>query len=119
MDRSRLALGVAASCCWAALGVLSLLPAEEMVRTGLNGQAEHVMAYAGTGLLSALAWPRFGRWRVAAALVAYAGALELGQHLSPGRHPAWIDWLASSSGALAGVWCAALVAAWLWPGLRR
>ena len=35
-----------------------------------------------------------------AAVLAYAGVLELGQMYIPGRHAALLDWLASSSGVL-------------------
>ncbi len=115
----RLAAGLAAAACWVALGVLSLLPAERMARTSLGGLAEHCMAYAGTGVLTALGLGAARAWRAGVLLVAYAGALEVGQHFSPGRHPAWLDWVASSSGALAGVAGAVLIAPRLWAVLQR
>jgi hypothetical protein len=40
--------------CVVLLAVLSLLPAEEMVRTGVDGHLEHVIAYAGTAFLFGL-----------------------------------------------------------------
>ena len=40
--------------CVILLAVLSLLPAEEMVRTGVDGHLEHVIAYAGTAFLFGL-----------------------------------------------------------------
>jgi VanZ family protein len=92
----------AAWSCVGVLAVLSLLPAEEVVRTGLGGLIEHAMAYAGTAFLMGLAYRSQPPGRIAVVLVAYAGALELLQHLSPGRHPAVGDWLASSVGALIG-----------------
>ena len=89
--------------CVVLLAVLSLLPAEEMVRTSLGGHMEHATAYAGTALLIGLSYPAH-RWkRIAAGLVAYAGVLELLQNFSPGRHPAILDWLSSSTGALIGL----------------
>ena len=86
--------------CVILLAVLSLLPAEEMVRTGLDGHIEHATAYAGTAFLIGWNYPTWGWKPIATALVMYAGALELLQNLSPGRHPAVLDWLASSAGVL-------------------
>ncbi len=101
--RSAATLRVAAWGCVALLAVLSLLPAEEMVRTGIGGRIEHAVAYAGTTLLARLGYPARGPGRIAAALVAYAAALELLQDLSPGRRSAIGDWLASSGGVLLGI----------------
>ena len=95
----------AAWFCVALTAVLSLLPATEMARTGFSGKLEHAIAYAGTALLLCLRYR--GPVRVAASLVTYAVALELLQAVSPGRTPALLDWLASSSGSLIGA-----VAAW-------
>ncbi|MBD0276008.1 MAG: VanZ family protein [Acetobacteraceae bacterium] len=92
--------------CVVLLAVLSLLPADEMVRTGLSNLIEHAVAYAGTALLAGLGYRERGPGWIGAALVAYAGALELLQDFSPGRHSAVGDWLASSAGALLGVWVA-------------
>lgn len=103
---------------WATLPVLallSLLPKEEMVRTGADGRIEHVVAYAGTMALFALSHgARFGLARLAAALIAYAGLLELGQSFAPGRSPALADFAAGTSGTV----IAALLAAWLLPRMR-
>jgi VanZ family protein len=88
--------------CVALLAVLSLLPADEMVvRTGFGGRIEHALAYAGTALLLGLA--RRGPGRPAACLAAYAACLELLQRFSPGRSPAFSDWMVGSAGVLAGV----------------
>ncbi len=87
----------------ALIAVLSLLPAEDMVRTGVGGHIEHAAAYAGTALLAGLGFSRHGLSRIAAMLVVYAGVLELLQHLSPGRHPGPDGWLASAIGVLAGI----------------
>ena len=38
-------------CCVILLAILSLLPAEEMVRTGLPGRLEHFVAYAGSAAI--------------------------------------------------------------------
>ncbi|MFZ9486889.1 MAG: hypothetical protein ACO3DJ_14875 [Alphaproteobacteria bacterium] len=92
----------AAWACVAALAVLSLLPREDMVRTGAAGWMEHAVAYAGTMAMFAIGHrARLGLLRPALALCGYAALLELGQHLSPGRSPALRDALAGAAGALA------------------
>ncbi len=96
-------LKIAAWFCVALIALLSLLPAQEMVRTGLGGQLEHFIAYAGTGAIAALAYRRVPAWRLAVALAAYAGLLEIAQNFSPGRSPALIDATASALGAAAGL----------------
>lgn len=97
------ALRLLAWVCVGLLAVLSLLPAEEMVRTSLSGHVEHAMAYAGTALLLRLGYPEHKVWRTALALVLYAGMLEYLQHYSPGRGPTVADWLASSTGVPIGL----------------
>jgi hypothetical protein len=73
----------------ALIAVLSLLPAEDMVRTGLGGHIEHAAAYAGTALLAGVGFSRHGLGRIAAMLVVYAGVLEPLQHFSPAGIRAW------------------------------
>jgi VanZ family protein len=102
-------LRLAAWSCVTLIGILSLLPAGEMVRTSWGGHVEHVAAYAGTALLIRLGYPdRKVAW-IVAALVVYAAVLECLQNFSPGRNPAVGDWLASSSGSLVGSTVAHLV----------
>jgi len=86
----------------ALLAVLSLLPAEEMVRTSLGGHIEHAAAYAGTAFLIGRSYPSWGWKWPAAALVIYAGMLEVLQNFSPSRRPAGEDWFASAVGVLLG-----------------
>jgi VanZ family protein len=94
---------LAAWACVVLLGVLSWLPGEEMIRTGINTRIEHVIAYMGTMFLVGAAYAlRLGLLRLVAMLVAYAGVLEIGQNFSPGRHPSVFDFAASSSGVIAG-----------------
>jgi VanZ family protein len=93
----------AAWACIVLLGVLSLLPGEEMIRTGINTRIEHVIAYMGTMFLVGAAYGlRLGLFRLVPRLVAYAGVLEIGQNFSPGRHASVLDFAASSSGVIAG-----------------
>ena len=96
--------------CVVLLAVLSLLPAQDVVRTGFPGRVEHVVAYAGS---AAIAMAGYGARRGAAQIVAsfwvYAGILEYLQHFSPGRHPAIGDFTASALGALCGGLVIALI----------
>jgi VanZ family protein len=85
-----------------ALAVASWTPGDEMVRTGLNGHLEHVIAYLLTALAFMLAYPSRSAWHVGLGLAAYAGVLELGQLIVPGRNAAFIDWAAGIVGAFAG-----------------
>jgi VanZ family protein len=97
-------LPVGAWGCILVLGVLSLLPGDEIVRTGVDGRIEHMVAYAGASFVIASVYARrLGPVRLAALLVVYAGLLELGQLWSPGRHSSPFDWLASSAGVVAGL----------------
>jgi hypothetical protein len=93
--------------CIALIAVLSLLPADDLVRTSVGGYAEHAIAYAGTALL--LSFGYRAPLRVGLALFVYAGSLELLQALSPDRHPGLDGWAASSVGVLIGV----AAASWL------
>lgn len=97
--------GVSRLAAWssiALIAVLSLLPADEMVRTGVGGHVEHMAAYAATTFIVAFAYPQKRLRRVILALICYAAALEFLQRFSPGRYPAIEDWLASSAGVLVG-----------------
>jgi len=89
--------------CVVVLGFLSLLPAQDMVRTGFPGHLEHFVAYAGS---SAIAMAGYGLNRSGALVIGcfwlYAGTLEYLQHFSPGRHPALEDFAASAIGVLCG-----------------
>ena len=93
----------AAWTCLLLLAVLSWLPVEAMIRTGINGRIEHFIAYMGTMLVVGAAYGlRLGLFRLLAMLIAYAGVLELGQRFSPGRHSSVFDFAASASGVIAG-----------------
>jgi VanZ family protein len=95
--------------CVVLLAALSLLPAEEMVRTGLPSRWEHFMAYAGAAAISAFGRGRGGAaFRSAILLIAYAGLLEWLQNFSSGRYPALRDFFASSLGVVAGTLLALL-----------
>jgi hypothetical protein len=73
MNRTRMAFRVAAWSCVVLIAVLSLLPAEEMVRTSLGGHVEHMLAYAGTAFITGLAYPQTRLGRITLTLICYAG----------------------------------------------
>jgi len=92
----------------AALAILSLLPRDQMTRTEIDGWIEHALAYGGT--MGLLAIGHAGRIAPAcAALIAYAGLLEIAQFLAPGRSPGTRDFLAGAAGALSVAIAAAAI----------
>jgi len=93
----------AAWICIAALAVLSLLPGTHLLRTGMGGHFEHILAYAGTALVTASAYGVTRIIPIALGLVTYAAALELLQRFSPGRSSAFVDFAFSATGVLLGV----------------
>ena len=98
-------------CCVFLLAVLSLMPAQDMVRTGLPGEFEHLVAYAGSAAIGMAGYgPNRGGVRVIGGFWVYAAVLEYLQHFSPGRHPSFLDFAASALGAL----CGGLAVALLW-----
>jgi VanZ family protein len=89
--------------CVGLLGLLSLLPAQDMVRTGLTGPFEHFAAYTGSGAIAMAGYGlNRGAVRVIGCFWVYAGILEYLQHFSPGRNPAVVDFAASALGVLCG-----------------
>lgn len=99
--------------CIIALAVLSLMPSEQMMRTGLSGRVEHLMAYAGTACIAAMAFAERGLFRLILALLIYAGSLEFLQRFSPGRTSSILDFMFSGSGVFLGAGAFALLAKWL------
>ena len=89
--------------CVGLLVLLSWIPADLEIRTGIAGQIEHAIAYCGTGAILAFAYQEPRRWWIAAGLVFLAGILEIGQLWVPGRTSQPIDFAASSVGAVLGV----------------
>jgi hypothetical protein len=79
------ALRVLTWCCVLLLAVLSLLPTQQMVRTGLPGRLEHFVANAGS---AAIAMAGYGGSRGGMQIIGgfwvYAGILEYLQQFSPG-----------------------------------
>jgi VanZ family protein len=98
----------AAHVCLFLLMVLSLAPADYLVRTGADSRFEHFVAYAGSTLVTVAAYrARVRPLTVALLLIAYAGLLETGQIWIPGRYASFFDWGASSTGVVFGAALAA------------
>ena len=103
-------LRVCAGCSILALVVLSWLPAQGMVRTGLlSGSQEHFLAYMTSGLLVAASMPRYRFVHVACFYVLLAVVLEFGQNFAPGRDAQAFTAFISMSGAVVGEIIARLV----------
>ena len=88
--------------CVILLAVFSLLPAQDMVRTGIPGELEHFAAYAGSASIAIAGYGRRGAARIIGLFWIYAGVLEYLQHFSPGRHPSIVDFATSALGAFFG-----------------
>src|SRR3954452_16917056 len=74
-------------CCIVLLAILSLVPAEEMVRTGFPGGFEHFVAYFGSAAVAVAAYGRSrGSVQIVGGFWVYAATLEYLQCFSPRRH---------------------------------
>jgi VanZ family protein len=82
---------------------LEEVAANKSIRDGLEW-LEHAVAYAGTVVVSALAYPTQPIKVIIAMMCGYASMLELLQAFSPGRDPGLDGALASSAGAVIGGW---------------
>jgi VanZ family protein len=86
-----------------------------MVRTGIPGQLEHFVAYAGSASIATAGYGRRrGTVRIIGLFWIYGGFLEYLQHFSPGRHPSIADFATSAVGAFFGGLSATLLARRLW-----
>jgi VanZ family protein len=97
IDLKQRSLRVCAWFCTILLAYLSLIPGDLQVRTGAPTLLEHFAAYFGTAMFFMLGYPR-KRVLITASLMVYAGFLELGQLISPGRFASIVDATASISG---------------------
>src|SRR5215472_10753979 len=96
--------------CVILLAILSLLPDQQMVRTGLPGRIEHFVAYAGSAAIAVAGYGASRGMQIIGGFWVYAAILEYLQHFSPGRHSAIGDFEASALEAL----CGGLVIVLLW-----
>ena len=94
-----LSLRFAAWFCVILIAYLSLTPVQ--VRTPAPAGVEHAIAYAGTAVLTVLAYPAQSVALIGS-LALYSGLMELFQNFSPGRHPGLDGVLWSSAGAIVG-----------------
>jgi VanZ family protein len=96
---------VAAWFCIGVIGIISLLPAAEVapVRTSMGGHSEHLLIYAITTLITAIAYLDHSRFRIAGSLILYATGLEFLQRYSPGRLSSLMDLAFSTTGVLLGL----------------
>ncbi|MCC6776623.1 MAG: VanZ family protein [Hyphomicrobiales bacterium] len=82
--------------------VLSVSPPGYRPVTGAGQSFEHLGAFLATGACFGFGYP--GRWRLlVAALILYAGSIELAQVLVPGRHARLLDFLTDAFAAAAGL----------------
>ena len=116
MQRVETSFRILTWCYVILLAVLSLLPAQDMVRTGVPGQLEHFVAYAGSATTAIAGYRRRGTAQIIGLFWIYAGVLEYLQHFSPGRHPSIVDFAASALGALIGGLAVTLLLRRLWKG---
>jgi len=114
MNPVRTSFRILTWCCVILLAVLSLLPAKDMVRTGMPGEFEHFVAYAGSASIAITGYGCQGAVRIIGLFWVYAGVLEYLQHFSSGRHPSIVDFAASALGAFFGGLAAALLVHSLW-----
>lgn len=99
---------------WIVIIVLSLLPGDERPHTGASGNVEHLMAYVGTGCITALAFRNVSLPWLVLPFCAASGLFEIIQIFIPGRSAGFDNWFASTLGALAGALIARrLVRPWL------
>jgi VanZ family protein len=93
-----------------AITALSLVPGSLRPHTGLCGQTEHFIAYAGAGFLFSgcltSPWRRALGW---SALALAAGCFELLQTIIPDRSPSVLDALASIAGMTVGMATSAIL----------
>ena len=103
--------------CIAAIGILSLVAPSLRPVTFLPHDLEHAAIFAIAGALSGLGYPD-RPIHSSAALIVFAGAIEIAQLFVPGRHARLSDFLIDALAACAGVGLA-VVAASLWTLRRR
>ena len=97
------AVKIAGGLAVVAFAVLSLVPSELRPHTGAPGPLEHLAAYAiAAGLLTFGYDKRSQPFVIVLSLCLYAAILEIAQIWVPGRDPKFIDFAASSAGALIG-----------------
>lgn len=88
----------------AVIAVLSLLPREYSVSSGLGEKVEHIAAYALLTFLAVSGWKgRISPWVMGLIVVGYGGLLEILQIIAPGRDSSWLDIVANCFGVILGI----------------
>lgn len=84
--------------------VSSLVPPRDLPPTGLNDKVEHIIAYGGLALCFGGLLAPAHYLRLALALLALGGGMEIAQGLMGlGRTPDWHDFYADAFGAALGL----------------
>ena len=109
MHRVQTSFRILAGCCVILLALPFVLPTQSMVRTGMPGELEHFVAYAGSASIAVAGYGQRAAARIIGLFWIYAALREYLQHFSPGRHPSIADFLASALGASFGGFAAALL----------
>jgi VanZ family protein len=94
------------------LAIVTLGPPDWRPRTHETVDLERFLAFAAAGILLGLAYPS-RKLLSGIGLVIFAAALEYGQNYVAGRHGLPHDFEVKATGAVAGVACAAILAALL------
>ena len=72
------------------------------MRSGMPGELERFVAYAGSAIIAVAGYGRLGTARIISSFWMCAATLEYLQHFSPGRHPSVADFAASAVAASFG-----------------
>jgi glycopeptide antibiotics resistance protein len=92
--------------CAVVLAVLSLWPADELVRVGMgyiNDKVGHFLAYVALAWLLGCGWPRQPLWLIWLVSFLFGVAMEYAQSFTLSRQFDLIDMVANGGGALLGV----------------
>ncbi len=90
--------------------IVSLLPGNAGLPSTGWDKTNHVLAFAVLGALGAWAYPRH-TVRMVLFLMAYGGAIEVVQSLTPYRFAEWSDLLADCLGVALG-WMSGMISLW-------
>jgi VanZ family protein len=104
---------VARGCGWLLLVIiviLSFVPAEYRPQTEAPHNFEHFGIFFATGIAFGAGYSRSPAL-FSIALIVFAGAVELGQNLVPGRHARWSDFVVDAIAVAIGTIVASFVMA--------
>ena len=88
----------------AAITVLSLLPLQFAVKSGVSDKIEHLVAYAALCAFGHIGHPRRpAPFALVLAVIAYGIAIEIAQSFIPGRMMSGWDIVANTAGAIIGL----------------